>query len=89
MLEYKAGTLIYIDTFSGLIKGKYIRYLTHTGHYPNMDMLIVKITSKTNSAYHCGEITTFNIHLVYPRELFHRSHTSPFKFYLTSNFKFI
>lgn len=78
--HYGIGTLVYWDSFAGMLKGKIVKFIP--SQYGNK--ALIEITSTSNKAYMKGETIETYLDHVFPRECFHKSRKGTFYFYTTA-----
>lgn len=77
------GELVFIDTFSGMLKGQYM------GLDPE-NRLIVRVTSQSNLAYKCGEVLSIGLRdSVIPRYCLHWTNSYHSRFLVFPDYEYI
>jgi len=64
MKTYGVGTKVYIDSYAGMLKGIVTQIV-------DSDLIVVKITSKSNRVYKAGEKLFCNHLHTFPRDCYH------------------
>ena len=76
---YPVGTKVYLDTFSGVLKGIYLGR-------DKWNRLMVRVTTKTSNVYQVGEVLESSHLFVFPRDIWRwKSGSYHTKYYLTTS----